>query len=505
MTSEEIQEINNAIRAAGAKWNAGETSLTKIPRAERLKHLGYVPGPKDKSLQERERISKANLEKFHMSATVAAALPATYDLRNIGGQNYITPIRDQGGCGSCVAFGTVATVEGTSRRQSANPNLNIDLSEAHLFYCYARNEGRRCGGPDGGWWPYAALEHFKNDGVVDEACYPYTSGDQNCSNLCTNWNSLLNKIKSYQSLTSTTDMKNWISTKGPLVTAFTIYDDFFYYFLHGGIYVHVLGFSAGGHCVSVVGYNDTQQYWICKNSWGDGWGERGFFRIAYGQCGIDAEMWGVDIWNIGSWLKCIYLDLLNRQPDQQGFNDWLNAINSGSTVFLVLDGFLRSQEYCTNVANSLYNQLLDRQSDPGGLINWRDFLANGNSIQNAIVGFCDSQEYKIKHPIPNQFVESLYNKLLGRPSDPSGLQGWVNVINTGTSTADVIRGFLRSKEYALQRINELYQKFLERQPNTGLLTVTNFWIIELQHDVSIQEIMKAILTSTDYLVRSQSR
>jgi C1A family cysteine protease len=86
-------------------------------------------------------------------------------------------------------------------------------------------------------------------------------------------------------------MKNWISTKGPLSACFSVYDDFYAY--TGGIYSHVSGNLVGGHCVSVVGYNDTGQYWICKNSWGTGFGENGFFRIAYVQCGIDARMWAV--------------------------------------------------------------------------------------------------------------------------------------------------------------------------------------------------------------------
>jgi hypothetical protein len=126
----------------------------------------------------------------------------------------------------------------------------------------------------------------------------------------------------------------------------------------------------------------------------------------------------------------------------------------------------------------------------------------GKSIQDAIVGFCDSLEYKSKHPIPNQFVESLYNKLLRRQSDPSGLQHWINLINSGTSTADVIRGFVRSREHALQRINEFYQKFLGRQPDTDGL---DFWANKLQNGISIQEVTRGILTSDEYLMRSQGR
>ena len=135
-----------------AKWKAAETSLSKMPSSERLRHLGYVPGPSDKPLDEREKISKGNLAKFSPNDTIAAGIPATYDLRNVGGQNFITPIKDQGGCGSCVAFGTVATVEGSIRKQHNNPNLDVDLSEAHLFYCYGRSDGRDC---ENGWWPSA--------------------------------------------------------------------------------------------------------------------------------------------------------------------------------------------------------------------------------------------------------------------------------------------------------------------------------------------------------------
>lgn len=154
--------------------------------------MGFVRGPKNKSLQERERISRANLDTVHTSRTMAAVVTVTYNLRNVGGQNF-TLIRDQGNCGFCVAFGTVATVEGRSRTQANNPNPNMDLSEADLFYCHGFNDGRNC---QNGWWPGAALNHFTNGGVVNEACYPYTAGDQKCSNLCSDWNNRLIKIAS---------------------------------------------------------------------------------------------------------------------------------------------------------------------------------------------------------------------------------------------------------------------------------------------------------------------
>jgi C1A family cysteine protease len=125
--------------------------------------------------------------------------------------------------------------------------------------------------------------------VVDETCFPYTPGDQACKP-CGDWQKRLTKIKSKRALTSDpAAMKQWISSKGPLAVCFIVYDDFFSY--RSGIYRHVTGAQVGGHCVAAVGYDDVSACWICKNSWTTGWGEKGFFRIGYGQCGI--ETWQV--------------------------------------------------------------------------------------------------------------------------------------------------------------------------------------------------------------------
>jgi len=74
-----------------------------------------------------------------------------------------------------------------------------------------------------------------------------------------------------------------------------VYLDLHYY--NDGIYSHVTGRFDGGHCVEVIGYDDNQSCWICKNSWGAGFGENGFFRIAYNDtdCGMDTQFpfWGL--------------------------------------------------------------------------------------------------------------------------------------------------------------------------------------------------------------------
>jgi C1A family cysteine protease len=277
-----------------ANWTAGRTVVSQLSLEQQRLRLGLAV-PEGVSLQG--IVESAREQEAEMAAATAVAAPAAYDLRNVNGQNFITPIRDQGGCGSCVAFGACAAIEGTLRVQQRDPALPVNLSEAHLFYCLGRDQGRNC---SNGWFPDAALTACRNTGVADEACYPYTAGDQVC-NVCSDWRNRVTKVTGFHALTSSpTQMKDWISTRGPLTACFVVYEDFFAY--RSGVYRHVSGSQVGGHCVSIVGYDDTQGCWICKNSWGAGWGESGFFRIAYGQVGIDTwAVHAVDGVQIGPW------------------------------------------------------------------------------------------------------------------------------------------------------------------------------------------------------------
>jgi hypothetical protein len=71
------------------------------------------------------------------------------------------------------------------------------------------------------------------------------------------------------------------------MTGMEVNYDFFCY--DGGVYKYDYGDFMGNHAICVIGYDDAQNCWICKNSWGTGWGENGFFKIAYGQCGMGTE------------------------------------------------------------------------------------------------------------------------------------------------------------------------------------------------------------------------
>ena len=290
----ELSEIRSALRSAGNPWEADVTGLSSILPIEQKRHLGFTPSAGKTTIQAADIRwkSKETLKKTE-EATDLVGAPSAYDLRNVAGKNFVTPVKDQKDCRSSVAFGTVATVETQMRIDLNNPDLEVDLSEAHMFFCHGYEHGATC---EKGWAPDQAFDAFMNKGVTDEFCYPYeiAYSERDCRGLCSNWAANAVIITGYTDLTGDiTGIKKWLLTKGPVCACLIVYEDFFSY--KSGIYKNVIGNCVGGHCVTIVGYNDNPGYWVCKNSWGKNWGEEGFFRIAYNQCAIDSwQNYGVD-------------------------------------------------------------------------------------------------------------------------------------------------------------------------------------------------------------------
>ncbi|MGI4862785.1 MAG: C1 family peptidase [Janthinobacterium lividum] len=263
-------DLSTALRTNAATWQAAENVITRLPEDARRALLG-VQVPAGYQLPQ------------SASAPVAGFAPAV-DWRNRNG-NHVTPVKDQGGCGSCVSFCTVAVTESMA---SIEKGQLLDLSEADQHFC--SSHGANCGG----WWHPDAFNQIKSRGVCDDAAFPYASafpggnirsGPPVCR-VAPDRNSRLTKITNVIQLTSPTAVKNHLTNVGPVAAAFDVYSDFYSY--HSGVYRHVTGGFEDSHCVAIIGYSEADQCWICKNSWGPGWGDSGFFRIGYGQCKIDA-------------------------------------------------------------------------------------------------------------------------------------------------------------------------------------------------------------------------
>ena len=201
----------------------------------------------------------------------------------------MTPIRDQGSCGSCWAFASAAALEASRLIAANTPNTELNLAEQILVSCSG------AGDCNGGYINTAA-DFMRNVGLPVETCYPYTAANGTCSNACANYQSSTHKIQSWNWVSTTSNttvdsLKSAVYTYGPLLTTMDVYADFFYY--HSGVYTYTSGTYQGGHAVLIVGYDDPGQYFIVKNSWGTGWGESGYFKIGYSELN--------SVVNFGDW------------------------------------------------------------------------------------------------------------------------------------------------------------------------------------------------------------
>lgn len=210
-------------------------------------------------------------------------MPPSYDWRDGG---WTTSIKDQGDCSSCAGFAAIAAIESQVKIEKGRPNLDVDLSEAHLFFC----AGGVC---NQGMYVSDLLDYAANTGVCTEKCFPYGSasyGQTLGCNPCPQWRDIGIKIDSWRYVNSNVyDIKNAVVKYGPLPAVMAAYDDFHSY--SGGVYEHEDTGTDSYHAVMIVGYNDNQQYWICKNSWGSWWGEQGWFKIRFGNCEIEKRVY----------------------------------------------------------------------------------------------------------------------------------------------------------------------------------------------------------------------
>ncbi|MEM9395343.1 MAG: DUF4214 domain-containing protein [Pseudomonadota bacterium] len=196
------------------------------------------------------------------------------------------------------------------------------------------------------------------------------------------------------------------------------------------------------------------------------------FEAVYGPSLTDSE-----------FITLLYNNVLGRDPDSGGEAFWLGELGSGTSRADVVVGFSESPEFVnimipkslefsgaeamgdfTDDIVRLYQATLDRLPDVGGFTFWVDGLTDGMTYLSAVEGFVNSPEFQAVYGTLTdaQFVNLLYNNVLGRDADPGGASFWEGSLAGGMSRAEVVSGFAQSAEFIdiMEPIVELWAEGL---------------------------------------------
>jgi hypothetical protein len=249
------------------------------------------------------------VEDSNSYESILVDLPDYFNWKNHEGQDWTTPAKQQGNCGSCWDFAALGALESIINIREGISNLNPDLSEQYVLSCLIG--AGSCYGGVSTMAFFLILNHDSNgnncNGIIPEVCFPYQADDSiPCDRKSENWYDYLIPITDYGRIFGD-DMreaiKSCIFNYGPVTStmcasndSFNVWgytnhnsDDYFPYELGGG----------ADHVVIIVGWKDDPSigkggYWICKNSWGPTFGYDGFFNIEYESLKIGGEPVWVD-------------------------------------------------------------------------------------------------------------------------------------------------------------------------------------------------------------------
>jgi cathepsin L len=252
-----IQAMREEIARNGYTFEVGFNSAMQYPLEQLCTFNPDMAGP---DAYEHE---SCEMEMYSDAMELPSAFMGPY-----------TPVKNQGNCGSCWAFGMTAQAETTAKVYTGT---TYDFSEQYVLNCTNKRWG--C---NGGFFDYVTF--ITPEGARAESCLPYVAKKSKCVKTCpiiyqfSGWSYVGNS----SSVPSTAAIKTAIYTYGGVSAA--VYVDSYWQAYTSGCFNRNASGSCN-HAIQLVGWDDskcTGGGWRLKNSWGTGWGESGFMWIQYG-------------------------------------------------------------------------------------------------------------------------------------------------------------------------------------------------------------------------------
>ncbi len=275
----------------GYNYTVAENAVTRLGPEEQAALCCYRQlEPPTEPLPEHIRFQPAEARERRepLAASPVEQLPASYDAMALG---YVTPVRNQGGCGSCWIFAATADLESDVLR---GEGLALDFSEQEVGDCNIWSSVGGFNFCDGGLALMTA-NHFTTQGVAAESCHPYVAASRTCRDC-----PILRSVDNWRTITESYgesqiyQIKNAILRYGPVfATIYSSDSNFLAY--DGGVYEY-WGSGLPNHAVEIIGWDDSLPHthgtgaWLIKNSWGTSWGAHGPYPgcawVAFGSANL---------------------------------------------------------------------------------------------------------------------------------------------------------------------------------------------------------------------------
>lgn len=271
-------EFINNFNAKNATHVLGHNQFSGMDRNDYKLYLGY-----SKSLATPKYLSRTR------------SLPqAVVDSVNWVEKGGVTPVKDQGQCGSCWSFSTTGALEGA---YFVKKGTLQSFSEQQLVDCDTLKNGGRDMGCNGGLMDNAFNWIKRNGGLCTESDYPYKSGDTQTAGTCSKTCSAVagSSVVGFVDVPPSDDTQMMAAIMKQPVSIAIEADQREFQLYKSGVFKTTCGTTLD-HGVLVVGYGTESNgdYYLVKNSWGDSWGDNGYIKLARGkeynggdgQCGL---------------------------------------------------------------------------------------------------------------------------------------------------------------------------------------------------------------------------